>query len=650
VAAEPPVRGPLQASIGFDVLVSARTSLAVVDLARAFTSALRETGYDVRIVEDRIPPVRDNRATLVVGPHEVYPHLASDDGSGLTASLARSILVCCEPPHTAAWDATVRYAARAGYLFDVSDVGVASFADIGLPAHRFQLGYHESLDRWGGRNGRRPLDLVFLGSATPRRGEILAAGADVYAERDADFRLTEGVASKHAAVPEFLSSIEKHDLLARAKILLDVHPDDSNSFRWLRALDALCNGCVLVSEQSIGAAPLEPGRHFLTGTRESLPLLVDVLLRDTERLNRMRHEAYRLLRDELPLQHTVGAIVAATTQLPGRPPPGRNFAAPESSLVDGSIGAPSPERSAASESGADMSAEVAQLVAKQNAVLKKLFFDLRLLRRQVAHVARTVEDPSAPLIEESATRAAATSEAEVTVVVTVHNYGRFVGDALSSVVRSRDVDLEVIVVDDASVDDSPEIVRDFMKEHDDFPITLFEQRVNTGVQRARNLAFSHARAPFAFVLDADNLVYPRGIAKLRDVLAGDSGAGFAYGLIERFGEQGSLGLMGTEAWDPALLAQRSYIDAMALVRVDAWKQVGGYVTDPLLELGWEDYDLWLSLAVAGFHGAHVREIIGRYRVHGVSSLTMTTLDTEELMGRLRSRHAPFFASVAKGTS
>jgi GT2 family glycosyltransferase len=651
VAADPPVRRSPQASIGFDVVVSSRTSLAIVDLARAFTSALRETGHVATIVEDRIPPVRDDRATLVIGPHDVYPHLASGDGSGLTASLARSILVCCARPHTPAWSATVTYAAKAGYLFDVSDAGQAAFEDMGLPAHRFQLGYHESFDRWQGQAGRRPLDLVFVGSATPRRKEILAAGADLYAELDVDFRLTEGVASSHAAVPEFVSAVDKCELLAQAKILIDVHPDDGHFFRWLGALDALCNGCVLVSEESVGVAPLVPGRHFLTGSRESLPLLVELLMRDPGRANRIRDEAYRFLRDELPLHRSIGAIVNATAQLPGRPPPGRNFAVPDPSPVKRSNGtAPVPLNDTSESRGAEASAEVTQLLAKQNAVLKKLFFDLRLLRRQVAHVARAVEDPSAPLIDESSTPARTAVEPEVTVVVTVHNYARFVRDALSSVVLSRDVELEIVVVDDASVDGSPDVVRDFMKEHDHFPITLFAQRVNTGVQRARNLAFAHARAPFVFVLDADNVVYPRGVAKLRDALERDPGAGFAYGLIERFSEQGTVGLMGTEAWDPALLAQRSYIDAMALVRVDTWKQVGGYVTDPLLELGWEDYDLWLSLAVAGFHGAHVREIIGRYRVHGVSSLTMTTLDTEELMARLRSRHAPFFAGGAKGAS
>ena len=113
--------------------------------------------------------------------------------------------------------------------------------------------------------------------------------------------------------------------------------------------------------------------------------------------------------------------------------------------------------------------------------------------------------------------------------------------------------------------------------------------------------------------------------------------------MERFGEARSLGVMNTGAWDSARLAEDHYIDAMALVRVDGWQQVGGYVTEQSLELGWEDYDLWLSFAMAGMHGAYVREFVGRYRVHGVSSLTVTTLDTATLRARLQERHAAFFA-------
>jgi hypothetical protein len=107
--------------------------------------------------------------------------------------------------------------------------------------------------------------------------------------------------------------------------------------------------------------------------------------------------------------------------------------------------------------------------------------------------------------------------------------------------------------------------------------------------------------------------------------------------------------MNTQGWDAGLLADHHYIDAMALLRVDALKKVGGYVSDPTLELGWEDYDLWLSFAGAGYGAVHVREVVGRYRVHGVSSLTITTLDVEDLKEKLRQRHAGFFASLGEST-
>ena len=127
----------------------------------------------------------------------------------------------------------------------------------------------------------------------------------------------------------------------------------------------------------------------------------------------------------------------------------------------------------------------------------------------------------------------------------------------------------------------------------------------------------------------------------------DERAGYAYGLLERFSGERSVDLMNTHSWDAARLAEEHYIDAMALIRTDAWRSVGGYVTEQALELGWEDYDLWLSFAMAGMHGAYVREIVGRYRIHGVSSLTTTTLDTELLRRRLQERHAPFFEAAAR---
>ena len=61
------------------------------------------------------------------------------------------------------------------------------------------------------------------------------------------------------------------------------------------------------------------------------------------------------------------------------------------------------------------------------------------------------------------------------------------------------------------------------------------------------------------------------------------------------------------------------IDAMALWRAKALRDLGGYTTDLRLH-GWEDYDLFCRVAERGEEGHFVPEILGRYRVRKHSML------------------------------
>jgi Glycosyl transferase family 2 len=621
-----------------DILLGSRSSLPVCELARAVEAELELLGRAGRTVRDRVTEPRADRATLVIAPHEALQEVDADE-ERLAAFLRRSILLVLAHPASAEWAETLRYAEHAGALLHVSDAGIAALKRLGRRARRFPLGFHPSFDSWGGQDRDRPIDVAFLGTLTARRSRLLAEAGAVLSGRTARLYVPERPAVRDERVVDFLAGEAKLDLLASTRILLDVHGDDEPAFGWLRATQAIANGCVLVTEAADDSSPLQPDVHYVRARSGEAHVALAELLDDAERVERIRGEAYRFLREELPLRQSVEPVLELVDELP-RPTMRRHrHPAP----VAGTDAPVAPSRN----EQVDL---LLTQVTRQNAVLKKLFLDLRLLRRQVAQLSHSLGDPDAPLAVTTQTPAAASDEVpDVTVVVTVHNYGRFVRDALASAVASEGVRVEVVVIDDASTDGSPRVVRRFIEEHPGHAITLVEQRVNTGVQRARNLALSRARAPLAFVLDADNTVYPQGIAKLRQALEADPDAGFAYGLIERFSDDRSLGLMNTRGWDPALLAQEHYIDAMALIRVDVCRQVGGYVTEHSLELGWEDYDLWLSFAMAGFHGVYVREIVGRYRMHGVSSLTMTTLDTEELMARLRERHGPFFASVTERT-
>ena len=594
-------------TLNIDIVMSGATALPLVEAAHTIGRGLQARGHTVTFVQDALPPVDSGRVALVLGPHDVYPHLDVTPDA-LDRSLARTVIIGTARPSAVDWPIALEYAGLAGAVLDISDAGVTAFAASGIRATRFRLGYEPSIDYSTGGIDTRPLDVVFMGTATPRRQRLVANAAPYLSRWDVDLRFTERTASLGAPVPGFLAGDDKYRLLAASKIVLNLHPADDPLFEWLRAQTALSNGCLLVSELSSGATPLDPGRHFVSVNHSHLGPTLDRLLDEPGRLEETRAAGAEFFRDQVRLVDEVEAIAEAAEALPmrtrrtrrGRPPAlDAPPMVPEVEIADDSI---------------------SKAILRQNAVLKRLFVEIRSLRRELAHVRHSVEDPGEPLVQTSTTSGwdAASPAPEVSVIVTLHNYGRFVREAMESALASEGVSVELVVIDDRSTDDGVQVVERLMTDRPDAAILFIQQRVNTGVQRARNLAFSHARAPYAFVLDADNLVYPRGIAKLRDGLAGDPDAAFAYGIIERFGEEGSLGLMGLEGWDERRLARSHYIDAMALVRVDAWREVGGYVTDPTLELGWEDYDLWLSFASQGYRGMHIRELIGRYRVHGIS--------------------------------
>src|SRR3954463_15229379 len=88
----------------------------------------------------------------------------------------------------------------------------------------------------------------------------------------------------------------------------------------------------------------------------------------------------------------------------------------------------------------------------------------------------------------------------VSVVIATRNYGRYLAGALRSVLAQTFADLEVIVIDDGSTDDTPEVVRPFLKRG-----RVFYHRIDgLGQSRAKNLGILQARAPLIAFLDGDD--------------------------------------------------------------------------------------------------------------------------------------------------
>jgi len=243
-------------------------------------------------------------------------------------------------------------------------------------------------------------------------------------------------------------------------------------------------------------------------------------------------------------------------------------------------------------------------------------------------------DESWELVANEGTRAC--NRPAVSVVITLFNYSAYIRGCLDSVKASRTDDLpggfEVLVVDDGSTDSSVTVVKDYMRSTP-LPIFLVKKRANTGLADARNIGLLMARAPLAFILDADNQIRPECLAAHYRALAASDDA-LAYGIINRFDEATgkSLGTMSDCEWNVRTLVSRPCIDAMAMVRKEVVQKLGGYSTEygKILPQGFEDYDLWLKLAQAGYSGKFIPQTLSDYRIHSNSMLKNTRTFQREL--------------------
>jgi glycosyltransferase involved in cell wall biosynthesis len=201
------------------------------------------------------------------------------------------------------------------------------------------------------------------------------------------------------------------------------------------------------------------------------------------------------------------------------------------------------------------------------------------------------------------------------------------------------------VVDDASTDGSLAHAVDWCERHPDVPVIVLHRGLNRGLAHARNAGVDFSRGEFVFILDADNQIYPHCLSRLVDVLDADADAVFAYGMSERFNDRGSTGLLSVGGWEPRRLRHVNYVDAMAIIRLDALRALGGYSDDMRL-YGWEDYDLWCTVAERGWRGHAVREILGRYRVSTDSMLgSITNLSSTDAYVALIERHPQLMSGV-----
>jgi hypothetical protein len=141
----------------------------------------------------------------------------------------------------------------------------------------------------------------------------------------------------------------------------------------------------------------------------------------------------------------------------------------------------------------------------------------------------------------------------VSVIVPAYKVRTTLREAVDSLLRQTFHNLEVVVIDDASPDNSTAVLLDI----DDSRLGIFRLRHNVGLSGARNAGLALSRAPFVALLDADDVSKPTRIARQLKAFEGRPGLGLVGCLVNRIDVQGRRVERGVDAWrldDEALTA------------------------------------------------------------------------------------------------
>lgn len=212
----------------------------------------------------------------------------------------------------------------------------------------------------------------------------------------------------------------------------------------------------------------------------------------------------------------------------------------------------------------------------------------------------------------------------VSVIIASYNYERFLREAIESALAQTYSDVEVLVVDDGSTDDSVAVAKSY-------GVRVIE-KANEGVAATRNRGAREARGDRIVFLDADDVLLPTFVSRCTDALSA-TGAAYAYTEVEKFGLQ--TGLLHTRPFDGRALFDGNFVPVTVVVRKSVFEEVGGF------DRSWpahEDHELWARMFVRGYSGTYVREPLLRYRFHGASRNALTDEQRDDLHVRLVSQY------------
>lgn len=210
----------------------------------------------------------------------------------------------------------------------------------------------------------------------------------------------------------------------------------------------------------------------------------------------------------------------------------------------------------------------------------------------------------------------------VSVLIPCYNYGRFLRASVDSALAQQEVDVDVLIVDDASPDGSGDIAEALAAT--DPRIRVHRNPTNRGNIATYNLGFAQLEGKYVFLLSADDMLTPGALSRAVRLMEANPSVGFTYGSSIAFSDDPPPpARLQTRSWlvwkgddwlaDNCRRGTNVIVSSDAVVRRTVFEQVGGYRED-LPHSG--DHEWWMRAAQVADVGMVCGADQYYYRLHG----------------------------------
>jgi GT2 family glycosyltransferase len=201
----------------------------------------------------------------------------------------------------------------------------------------------------------------------------------------------------------------------------------------------------------------------------------------------------------------------------------------------------------------------------------------------------------------------------VSVLMSVHDDARFVGEAVQSVLGQTLTDLELIVVDDASTDATPDVLAGL----GDPRVNLMRNDERSGLAVSLNRGLDAAQGGYVARLDSDDIAVPDRLRRQLERIEGEPRVAVVGTAVRDVDEHGAVGRLHRSPLGPRgvrwlSLFSSPFFHPTVLVDRERLEELGLRYDSSFLES--EDYDLWTRL-LRHSEGANLAEPLVLKRVH-----------------------------------